>query len=203
MKKIICVCSILITICLISGIGSAAVSIPGRTKTLVNDYAGVVSPEVKSYLENLLGALKADKRKGTEIVVTTIKSLEGMPFDQFIEGYSRRWRQSFLVEKDNRIHIIIIVNDQRMRIGVGLFVRNIITPDKVREIMAIMISGFSKGDYNEGIKNGTETIVKILNQANYPNYSPLFNLRNALIAVLVIWFIVRRFYRKRGQKNSV
>jgi uncharacterized protein len=140
--------------------------IPGRTAYLVNDYAGVLDKVTKQHLEGMLRDMRDNKPMHTEVVVSTFKSLGGKSFDDFFVRYLRRWWRFPLVERHNRIQVVIIVGDGKMRIGVGDGITGVVTGEMRDRIMReIMLPDFERGDYSSGIRKGVETIVAILSNA--------------------------------------
>lgn len=144
-------------------IGISHGSLPGRTPNLVNDYAGVLSESTKQYLE---GLLKYERDKGprrTEVVVTLFKSTGGKNFDDFFRQYLTGWWRWSIAENHNRVQVVIITDEGKMRIGVGRALDNIIDTNATDGIMRkLMLPGFSTGEYSAGTRKGVEAIVRLL-----------------------------------------
>ena len=175
----------------LSAAAQAEVKIPGRTKFLVNDYAGVLSPETNAYLEKLLSDLRGKYFTGTEIDVSTFKTLYGMPIDSFMYEYLRKWRRPFPLENDNRIHVILMISENKMRIGIGRYLKNIITKTDAKNIMdTVMVPEFRSGNYDSGIKKGVQIIVDILNKNKTPKSIFFTYVRRLFVPAIVIMVIL-------------
>jgi uncharacterized protein len=189
-----------LTVCFIVTVSGAEIKVPGRTNSLVNDYAQVLSSEARAYLQKLLNETRGADFTGTEIEISTFKTLGGMPFDHFMQEYARRWRRPVLLENDNRIHIVLISGEQKVRMGVGKYVQEIITTDIAKDIMDnVMIPEFAKGNYDEGFKKGAGAIIELLNKGNLPKsrafmYAKILVRITLLIifATVILFFLLRR-----------
>lgn len=178
--------SILAGLWLISTTAQAEIKIPGRTNSLINDYAGVLSPETKIYLEKLLRDTRGNDFTGTEIEVSTFKTLDGMPFEQFMQEYARKWRRPVLLENDNRIHIVLITGEGKLRMGIGRYVQHIVTMTAARNIIDNVISPESRnGDYDNALKKGVEAIIGLLKEGGLPK-SYAFVYAKCLSALLIL-----------------
>lgn len=184
--------SILAGLLLISSLVQAEIKVPGRTGSLVNDYAGVLSADTKVFLEKILRDLRGDNFTGTEIEVSTFKTLDGMSFEKFMPEYAGKWRRPVLIENDNRIHIVIIVEDGKSRMGVGRYLESAVTPDISKHIMSgIMVPEFEKGNYDEGVKKGIGEIIDVINKSKLPrSYGFLYVKRFLVFGMLLILAIL-------------
>ncbi|MFA6143009.1 MAG: TPM domain-containing protein [Candidatus Omnitrophota bacterium] len=191
MKKLTALLVVSLGLCFIAAVVLAEVKIPGRTNFLVNDYAGVLSAQTKAYLEKLLRDTRGNDFTGTEIVVSTFETLDGMPFEQFMQEYAKKWRRPALLENDNRIHIVLIVKEKKMRIGVGRYVQHIITAEITRDIMDDVIAlELRNENYDEGLKKSVETVAGRLKEGNLPkSYTFLYAKRLFLLLILAIFVL--------------
>ncbi len=140
-----------------------ALDIPGRTSHKVNDYAEVIDPMTEQKLEILLNRLQREGPKGAEVIVSTFPSLDGMSFERFIVDYAHKWRRIWPFENDKRVHFVIIVNDGKMRIGVGYPFENDLPGSKVKELLNDKVTPYFKlRRYSEGIVAGVLGIVGAL-----------------------------------------
>jgi uncharacterized protein len=105
-----------------------------------------------------------EKDIGSQIAVLTIVSLNG----EKIEEFSLKTANKIGVgraEYDDGILITVAVADKQLRIEVGLglekIIRDEIASRIVREIIAPQ---FKEGDYFNGIKQGVETIKKLIEE---------------------------------------
>ena len=82
----------------------------------VNDFAGVISPEMKSKIDSLIS--EVEEKTSAEIAVVTVKTVK--PYDEV--SYARQLFDTWKIGKkgkDNGILVIVAPKDRRMRIEVG------------------------------------------------------------------------------------
>ena len=91
----------------------------------VNDYAGMLSTESASRLEQKLVAFERDQT--TQIVVLTIPSLEGDDIDQFTIRVADLWK---IGQKgsDNGVLLVLARAERKVRIEVGMGLQGVL-PD--------------------------------------------------------------------------
>ncbi len=126
----------------------------------VQDYAGVLSPDAKSRINNL-GSRLATKTKA-QIVVVTVKTLDGTPIDEFALGLLRNWG---IGDKtlNNGVLMLVAVNDRQSRIEVGYGLEGALPDAKTGQLQDdYMIPYFQQGDYEKGILNGYSALVNIV-----------------------------------------
>lgn len=196
LKKSVVYLSVLLISCFIAGHASAGIKIPGRTGSLVNDYAGALSPETRTYLEKLLREKRGNNFTGTEIIVSIFETMGDMRFHDFIDAYARKWRRPYLLENENQIHLILIMKKGKLSLAAGVPLRKIMTAEVIDDILNKVVSPELKnGNYDEGIKKGAEAILDVLNRSDLPkNYSFIYAraafglilLTLALIAAVII-----------------
>lgn len=144
---------------LIAAVAWAQPQIPPAptTSIYVQDYAGVMSGETKSRINNL-GAQLAAKTKA-QIVVVTIKSLEGGPPEDFALGILRQWGVGDK-QLNNGVVMLVAVDDRQSRIEVGYGLEGALPDAKTGRLQdEYMIPYFQKGDYDKGILNGYQALV--------------------------------------------
>lgn len=131
---------------------------PAPTQSIyVQDYAGVLDSETKSKI-NSLGSKLAAKTKA-QIVVLTVKSLEGASAEEYALGVLRQWGIGDK-ELNNGVLMLVAVNDRQSRIEVGYGLEGALNDAKTGSIQdKYMIPYFSSGDYNKGIWNGYQALV--------------------------------------------
>lgn len=199
MKKIFIICGILLVTIFVSDFGFAKIPVPGRTNSWVNDYAGIIDPETKNYLENLISSIEQKTPDPVEVIIATFKSLEGWNVQQFSSEYGEKWREIKKGRRDNGVVLLITLEERSINIGVGQNLKGILTDEVVDSIIRDVISPeFGKVRYAEGIKKGAETIVDILSKAEIPQ-GRLFTPKNILIAFLIILII---YLIQRGEPKT-
>lgn len=140
--------------------GAHAFDVPQKPQGFVNDYAGVLNPETKSYLESELARFSASTTH--EIAIVTIPEIGSR---DTIETLSIRIADTWKVGKekaDNGIIFIIAPNDRQARIEVGYGLEGIM-PDIVanRILNDDVFPKFKAGDYDGGIIAGAERIMQV------------------------------------------
>lgn len=131
---------------------------PAPTNSIyIQDYAGVVKTDIEPKI-NSLGAKLAASTKA-QVVVVTIKSLEGVPIEEYALNLLREWG---IGDKklNNGVLILVAVNDRQSRIEVGYGLEGILPDAKTGRIQdEFMIPYFAEGDFSRGIYNGYKAIA--------------------------------------------
>jgi uncharacterized protein len=134
---------------------------PAPTQSIyVQDYAGVLDSEAKNKINNL-GSKLAAKTKA-QMVVVTVKSLEGVPIETYALQILRQWGIGDK-QLNNGVLVFVAVNDRQSRIEVGYGLEGALNDAKTGAIQdSYMIPYFTTGDYNRGIWNGYQALVSIV-----------------------------------------
>lgn len=131
----------------------------------VNDYANILSNDTKNYIINQ--SQKIESADGTQIVVVTVKNLEGLS----IEDYSLKLFRNFKIgdsSKNNGLLLLLSYEDRKFRVEVGYGLEGILPDGKTGRLIDEYIIPYLKEDkFDEGIKNGYDAfyseIVKLNN----------------------------------------
>jgi len=123
----------------------------------VNDYAGMLSPEAASRLDQKLAVFERDQ--STQIVVLTIPSLQGDDIDQFTIRVADRWKIG-QKGKDNGVLLVLAQAERKVRIEVGLGLQGVL-PDITagRIIRDVMRPHLKSGNFEQGIDAGVDGII--------------------------------------------
>jgi uncharacterized protein len=123
----------------------------------VNDYAGMLSPEAASRLEQKLAGFERDQ--STQIVVLTIPSLQGDDIDQFTIRVADLWK---IGQKgsDNGVLLVLARDERKVRIEVGMGLQGVL-PDITagRIIRDVMRPHLKSGNFERGISAGVDGII--------------------------------------------
>lgn len=133
-------------------------SIPDVPRDYVVDLVNIISPDVETKLDGYLKEL--EERTTAQIVVLTIKSLEGEPIEQFsLDVAHNKWKLG-QKGKDNGLLILVALDDRKYRIEVGYGFEGIL-PDSLAGSIGrqYFVPYFRQGDYSNGIYSGTVAIV--------------------------------------------
>lgn len=154
----------------------------------VNDYANVLSNETKEYIMNKSIAL--NNASGTQIVVTTVKNLEGKTIEEYSLEFARNAKIGSK-EKNDGILILISYEERKLRIEVGYGLEGVITDGKAGRIRdTYMIPYLKNNNWNDGIKNGYDAIYKEIVDANNLNLSydePVSSKSNSSNVILYVY----------------
>lgn len=123
----------------------------------VVDEAGIIKPEAKRALEADLAALEA--KSSDQIVVVTLKSLQGYEIEDFGYRLGRHWGIGQAGGKNNGIILIVAPNERRVRIEVGRGLEPIMTDALSRLIIENRIlPAFRRGEFSLGVVAGARDI---------------------------------------------
>ena len=144
----------------------------------VQDYAGVISAPVQGYLQDL--GRQIDQKTTAQLVVVTVKSLNGAPLEDYSLKLLRDWGIGNK-EKNNGVLILVSTGDRKSRIEVGYGLEGKLTDSFTGKIQdQYMVPYFRKGTYEEGIAKGYEVLAQSIAReynvqlavTGYANHSP-------------------------------
>jgi len=130
---------------------------------LVNDYIGFLKEPQYQRLEQKLRDF--NDSTSTQIVIVLVRSLNGMPKEEFADRIGERWGVG-QHGKDNGIVVLVKpkIRDERgeARISIAYGLEGVI-PDAVanRIVNHEMIPHFREGDYFTGLDKGTNTLMAL------------------------------------------
>jgi uncharacterized protein len=136
-----------------------AYAFPPLTGRVV-DSANIIPPAVSSSITPKLASLEA--KSGIQLVVATVKSLEGDDIEPYANALFRTWK---LGEKQNNNGVLLLVapNEHKARIEVGYGLEGTLTDALSKIIIAnAMAPRFKAGDYGGGIERGIDDIITVL-----------------------------------------
>lgn len=137
-------------------------SIPNKPQGLVSDYAGIFSAAspVRGQLEALLLDLR--KKTSAEIVVVTVKNLEGQSIDGYAVELFEKWGIG-QKGKDNGILLLVSVEDKKYRIEIGYGLEGLIPDGRAGEIgRQLLVPRFKAGDFEGGIASAALNLASIV-----------------------------------------
>ena len=149
-----------IMLALFVGIANAATpNFPALTGRIV-DQANILSAADRAEIET---ALKAHDLKSTDqVVVVTVKSLEGVPIEDYGYQLGRFWKIG-QAGTNNGALLIVAPNDRKVRIEVGRGLEPILTDTMSKLIIDnAILPAFRRGDFPAGIKAGVRDVVATL-----------------------------------------
>ncbi|HEX3430223.1 MAG TPA: TPM domain-containing protein [Rhizomicrobium sp.] len=140
-------------------LAGAAPTFPPLSGRVV-DEAGILSPQTKEQLTTLLA--EEEKETGNQVVVATLKSLQGTTIEQYGYQLGRAWGIG-QKGKNNGAVLIVVPSEHAVRIEVGYGLEGELTDAQSKIIIDQFIRpAFRRGDYNSGVLAGTQAIIKVL-----------------------------------------
>jgi len=152
--------ALLLLLTLITAARAAEPNYPALTGRVV-DEAGVLSASTKSGLTEML-AQHERTSGGQQVVVVTLKSLQGLAIEDFGYQLGRHWG---IGQKDKNTGALLIVapSERKVRIEVGYGLEGTLTDALARTIIERDITpAFKRGDLNGGVLAGTAAIIRVL-----------------------------------------
>ncbi|MEG1686966.1 MAG: TPM domain-containing protein, partial [Angelakisella sp.] len=129
----------------------AAFTIPPHTdRFYVNDFAGVLSDATKEEIFNTSRAY--DQSDGTQVVVTTIKTLNGASLEEYALEMARSWGVGGS-EKNNGLLVLLALDERELRIEVGYGLEGVFNDAKAGRFMRKQSELFRADQWDEGVLN--------------------------------------------------
>ena len=167
---------------------------------LVNDFAGILTPQQEKSLEYQLRYF--NDTTSNQIVVVTVKSLNGMAPAEFATELGEKW-QVGQKKFDNGVVVLIKPKYGNSRgrafIAVGYGLEPVIPDATAKKIVEYdMIPRFKQGDYYGGIRKATQTLMKLAaGEISAKGYNKLHKSSSPLAALvpfivfLLIFLLIR------------
>jgi uncharacterized protein len=136
-----------------------ALAFPPLTGRVV-DSANIIPRAVSDRISAKLASLEG--KSGIQLVVATVKSLEGDDIEPYANGLFRAWKLGEK-QKNNGVLLLIAPNEHKARIEVGYGLEGTLT-DALSKIIITnaMAPRFKAGDFGGGIERGVDDIVTVL-----------------------------------------
>jgi uncharacterized protein len=126
----------------------------------VVDEAGILSPATRDRLTTLLE--QEDRRSTNQIVVVTVKSLQGYPIEQYGYQLGRYWGIG-QKDKNNGALLIVAPNERKVRIEVGYGLEGELTDAQSKIIIDSAITpAFKRGDFDAGVLAGVAAMLEVV-----------------------------------------
>jgi uncharacterized protein len=180
----------------------AALSFPALSGRVVDD-AGVLSSDTRDTVTNLLA--EHERQTGNQVVVVTLKSLQGTTIEQYGYQLGRAWGIG-IKGKNNGALLIVSPSTHDVRIEVGYGLEGLLTDAQSKLIIEnVMLPRFRSGDYDGGVLNGTVTVLQAL--GGHPSaavsQAPASDARSSdgggfhipiIVIVIILWLVFGRFF---------
>lgn len=125
----------------------------------VVDEANILNPATRLALSQKLAARASET---DQMVVVTLKGLQGVTIEDYGVQLGRHWRIG-QAGKDNGILLIVVPSERQVRIEVGYGLEGIL-PDAIAQliIQSSILPYFRTGDFAGGITHGVDDILQVL-----------------------------------------
>lgn len=144
---------------LAGGAGAAEPVSPVLTGRVV-DEAGVLSPQARDQIGQMLA--RHEQATGEQIVVATVKSLQGFSIEEFGYRLGRSWGIG-QKGRDNGAILLVAPNERKVRIEVGYGLEGRLTDAQSRIIIEqVILPAFRNGDFNTGVEAGAAAMLRVL-----------------------------------------
>jgi uncharacterized protein len=189
-------------------LGPASAQTFPRLSGRVVDTAGLLSGADRAALEERLR--DHEERSGNQIVVATIRSLEGTTIEDYANRLYRAWGLGTR-ERDNGVLLLVAPNERKVRIEVGYGLEGTLTDALSSVIIATAITPrFRQNDYAGGLRAGVDGILSVL-AGDTEEWQPRPKVRDdsrtsidpvtAIILFLILVFIVSRLMSRGGPRR--
>ncbi|MBI3776058.1 MAG: TPM domain-containing protein [Gammaproteobacteria bacterium] len=156
---------LLATLWLLLGSAHAALEFTALTGRVVDD-AGLLSAATRAQLTQL--SEQHERASANQLVVVTVKSLQGYPVEDFGYQLGRYWGIG-QKGRNNGVLLIVAPNERAVRIEVGYGLEGQLT-DAISShiIQSQILPHFKRGDYESGIVAGAQAIVAVFSGETQP-----------------------------------
>jgi len=132
---------------------------PALTGRVV-DQAGVMSAESRRDIE--AKSQQLEDKSGIQLVVATVKSLQGSDVETYANGLFRFWKLGE-AKKNNGVLLLVAPAEHKVRIEVGYGLEGTLT-DALSSVIisSAIVPRFKTGDFSGGIERGVDGIISVL-----------------------------------------
>lgn len=156
MKHTISAALIILALVLILTPSAHALDVPKLTG-YVNDYAGMISSQAKTTLEQELRAF--EQSDSTQIVIVTIPSLQGEVLEEFSIKIADAWKIG-QKGKDNGVIFLVSKEERKLRVEVGRGLEGKLTDLMAGRIIDLVVKPrFKRGDFDGGFITGAHALI--------------------------------------------
>jgi uncharacterized protein len=193
-----------LVLCLFCGL-AYAFDFPPLTGRVV-DQAGVIPATMRTAFEAKLKDL--EDKSGIQLVVATVKSLQGSDIETFANQLFRSWKLGE-AKKNNGVLLLVAPTERKVRIEVGYGLEGTLTDALSQVIIAsAIVPRFKANDYAGGIERGVDGIISVLTtdaaewhaktRVRAEDHQSLFDVLFPILLVLVLFFVFRHMVGSAG-----
>jgi uncharacterized protein len=141
------------------------VAVPPLTAAIVDTTGTLTAPDIAAIDADLKAFAK---RKGSQVAVLMVSSTKPEAIEQYSIRVAEAWKIG-RAKVDDGVILVIAKDDRALRIEVGYGLEGAI-PDAIakRVISENIAPRFRAGDFAGGIKNGTATLMKLIDGEKLP-----------------------------------
>jgi uncharacterized protein len=180
----------------------------------VVDEAGILDAATRAALTQKLADFET--KSTDQLVVVTLKSLQGTSIEQFGVDLARHW-QIGQKDKNNGVLLIVVPSERRVRIEVGRGLEGTLTDAISRLIIENgILPRFRANDFPGGISRGVDDIISVLtgDAAEWkqraaprrpnpaPTWDPFMVLFLLFFAFVLVYMIMGAVYGGRRKRWS-
>lgn len=158
MKKILSVIASVFTVVFLLITTASAAALPKPTTDFfVNDFANVISNADEKKMQQQGEALY--KACGAQVVVVTVKSLDGEDLEDYSLELARSWGIGSKNENDG-VLLLLSVDDRQVRIEVGYGLEGALPDSKTGRILDIYgVPSFKEDDFSKGLASVYNSLI--------------------------------------------
>ena len=161
----------LIAFVLAAGAAQAALTFPPLTGRVVDD-AGILSSETQQRLTEL--SAEHEKQTGNQIVVVTLKSLQGNDIETYGYQLLRTWGIG-QKGKNNGVVLVVAPNERKVGFEVGYGLEGTLTDALTQVIIqSDILPRFRANDYPGGIARAVDDTIQVLS-GDAPELRPILS----------------------------
>jgi uncharacterized protein len=175
----------------------------------VVDEAGLLNERDEQELDRALA--KFERQSGDQIVVATLRSLQGLPIEDYGYQLGRHWGIG-KEGKDNGALLIVAPEERAVRIEVGYGLEGELTDATSRTIIETdILPRFRAGDFAAGIKAGVAAMIGTLGGSYDPALPPARAREPApspwpmmIMLPIILIIVLNRLFdqrRRRGRRG--
>lgn len=140
-------------------LSALALTFPPLSGRIV-DQAGIIDAAAELNLEPKLREL--EDKSGIQLVVATVKSLEGSDIETYANQLFRTWKLGE-AKNNNGVLLLVAPNERKVRIEVGYGLEKTLTDALSKVIIVNAITPrFKSGDFAGGVTRGVDDIITVL-----------------------------------------
>src|SRR5713226_3523903 len=125
----------------------------------VNDFAGVLSAPARSQMTALCA--EVDQKAHAQVAVVTIRSLEGVPLQEFANRLFKQWAVGYKPD-DRGVLVLLAVSDRKYWVEVGYGLEPILPDGKVGGFGREMVPLLRQNDFGGAMMLLTSRVAEVV-----------------------------------------